>query len=58
MVFEAKTTILPSKQAARNGVELVLVGLFTWAPNLTKSLTIDRWPAPAAHHSAVAPSMT
>ena len=49
---------LPSKHAARNGVELVTVVWFTLAPWLTRSLTTSKCPAPAAHQRAVAPSMT
>lgn len=46
---------LPSKQAALSGVLKVFVAWFTLAPARTKRFTIPRWPAPAAHHKAVAP---
>jgi len=47
----------PSKQAARKGVEFVLVMLFTLAPCRTSSLTTASWPAAAAHQSGGAPSI-
>lgn len=47
----------PSKQAARNGVELVFVELLTLAPNLINNLTIPKCPAAAAHHNGGAPSI-
>merc|ERR1719319_1952000 len=49
---------LPSKQAARSWVELVRVTWFTSAPAATRSVTILKYPAPAAHQRAVAPSIT
>lgn len=46
---------LPSKQAARNGVECVFVLWFTLAPCWISNLITFRCPEPAAHQSAVAP---
>lgn len=46
---------LPSKQAARNGVECVFVLWFTLAPYWMSNLMTLRCPEPAAHHKAVAP---
>lgn len=47
----------PSKQAALNGVEFVLVVELTLAPLSVSNLTISACPAAAAHHKGGAPSM-
>ena len=47
----------PSKQAARSGVELVLVVQFTEAPRRIRKRTIGTWPAAAATHNGGAPSI-
>ena len=48
----------PSKHAARRGVELVSVVLFTSAPDRIRNFTISKCPAAAAHHRGGAPSIT
>ena len=47
----------PSKQAARRGVELVLVVQLTEAPRRTRKRTMVAWPAAAATHNGGASSI-
>ncbi|KAE9538824.1 hypothetical protein AGLY_005406 [Aphis glycines] len=55
---QARVTVTcPSKHAARNGVEFVLVVEFTMASSRINSFTMFRCPAAAAHHSGGAPSI-
>ena len=57
-IIPRKKTVQTSKQAALRGVELVLVTWLTSAPWQTRAVTMLKYPAPAAHQSAVAPSIT